>query len=189
MTTIDFDKKLVCGPEFVAVRIIDNCEDLKVGNIWLPQSAESNGRLARAVVENVGSKAAEEYGLAVGDIVMIDRLSTFAHTAPVAALKYNNVICKTNIDGTEYFPLKNMLFVEPERKDDMAKVNSIYVPGSYDGKLNLGTITKMNCDEELKLPFKVGDKVMLTKGADVVQINQTKLYIYKHDMIVATVED
>ena len=189
MTTIDFDKKLVCGPEFVAVRIIDNCEDLKVGNIWLPQSAESNGRLARAVVENVGTKAAEEYGLAVGDFVMIDRLSTFAHTAPVAALKYNNVICKTNNDGSEYFPLKNMLFVEPERKDDMAKVNSIYVPGSYDGKLNLGTITKMNCDEELKLPFKVGDKVMLTKGADVVQINQTKLYIYKHDMIVATVED
>lgn len=189
MTTIDFDKKLVCGPEFVAVRIIDNCEDLKVGNIWLPQSAESNGRLARAVVENVGSKAAEEYGLAVGDFVMIDRLSTFAHTAPVAALKYNNVICKTNNDGSEYFPLKNMLFVEPERKDDMAKVNSIYVPGSYDGKLNLGTITKMNCDEELKLPFKVGDKVMLTKGADVVQINQTKLYIYKYDMIVATVED
>ena len=120
---------------------------------------------------------------------MIDRLSTFAHTAPVAALKYNNVICKTNNDGSEYFPLKNMLFVEPERKDDMAKVNSIYVPGSYDGKLNLGTITKMNCDEELKLPFKVGDKVMLTKGADVVQINQTKLYIYKYDMIVATVED
>ena len=36
MTTIDFDKKLVCGPEFVAVRIVDNCEDLKVGSIWLP---------------------------------------------------------------------------------------------------------------------------------------------------------
>lgn len=35
MTTIQFDKKLECGPEFVAVRIIENGEDLKVGNIWL----------------------------------------------------------------------------------------------------------------------------------------------------------
>lgn len=189
MTTIEFDKKLKCGPEYVAVRIIENCEDLKVGSIWLPQAANANERLARAIVENVGSKAAEDYGIAVGDYVMIDRLSTFAHTAPVAALKYNNVICKTNADGSEFFPLKNMLFVEPEQREDMAEVNGIYVPGSYDGKLNLGTVVKMNCDSDLKLPFKVGDKVMLTKGADVVQVNQIKLHIYKHDMIVATVED
>ena len=36
MTTIKFDKKLICGPEFVAVRIIENCDDIKVGSIWLP---------------------------------------------------------------------------------------------------------------------------------------------------------
>lgn len=189
MTTIEFDKKLECGPEFVAVRIIENCEELKIGSIWLPQQAESNSRLARAIIENVGSKAKEEYGLEVGEYVMIDRLSTFAHTAPVAALKYNNVICKTNKDGSDYFPLKNMLFVEPEHHEDMSKVNNIYVPGSYDGKLNLGTIIKMNCDPELNLPFNVNDKVMMTKGADVVQIGQTKIHIYKHDMIIATIKD
>lgn len=189
MTTLEFDKKLNCGPEFVAVRIIENCEDLKVGSIWLPQGAEANSRLAFAIVENVGSKAAEEYGIVVGDYVMIDRLSTFAHTAPVAALRYNNVICKTNSDNSEYFPLKNMIFVEPTKHDDISKVNNIYVPGSYDGKLNTGTILKMNCDPELNLPFNVGDKVLLTKGADCVQINQTKLYIYKYDMIVATIQD
>ena len=189
MTTIQFDKKLECGPEFVAVRIIENGEDLKVGNIWLLQNAEANGRLARAVVEDAGSKAKSEYGIQPGDYVMIDRLSTFAHTAPVAALKYDSVICKTNEAGTEFFPLKNMLFVQPDQHENEAKVDNIFVLGGYDGKLNTGTILKMNCDEDLHLPFKVGDKVMLTKGADVVQFNQHKLHIYKHDMIVATIKD
>lgn len=119
---------------------------------------------------------------------MIDRLSTFAHTSPVAALRYNNVICLTDENQSEYFPVKNMLFVEPEKKEDFCKVDNIYVK-DYDGKLNIGTITKMNCDENLKLPFKVNDKVMLTKGADVVNVNETTLYIYKHDMIVATIKD
>ena len=47
----------------------------------------------------------------------------------------------------------------------------------------------MNCEDELNLHFKVNDRVLLTKGADVVQVNQSKLFIYKHDMIIATVED
>ena len=40
MVNIEFDKKLVCGPEYAAVRIIDNCEDLAIGNI-LTASTES----------------------------------------------------------------------------------------------------------------------------------------------------
>ena len=63
MTTIKFVKKLECGPEYVAVRIIENCEELKVGNIWLTAKANANDRLAHAQIESVGSKAAEEYGV------------------------------------------------------------------------------------------------------------------------------
>ena len=187
MTTIEFDKKLTCGPEYVSVRIIENCEDLKVGNIWLPQMAEANGRLAFGIIESVGSKAAEEYGIKEGDYVMFDRLSTFAHTAPVAATRYNNIICLTNKDQSEYFPLKNMLFVEPDGNTDIAKVNNVYVPASYSERLHTGTVTKMNCDGNL--PCNVGDKVLLTKGADYVQFGEKKLFIYKHDMIVAKIED
>lgn len=177
----------MCGPEYVSVRIIENCDELKVGSIWLPQTAEANGRLAFAKVENVGHIAAEKHGLKEGDYVMIDRLATFAHTAPVAALKYDSVICFADKDQAEYSPLKNMLFVEPDEKEDMTKVDNIYVM-NYADKLKLGTITKMNCDEALKLPFKVGDKVLLAKGGDHVQVNGRDLFIYKHDMIVATVE-
>lgn len=189
MTIIDFDKKLICGPEYVAVRIIDNCEELKIGSIWLPQTAESNSRLAFAKIENVGSKATEEYGLQVGDYVMIDRLSTFAHTAPVAALKYNNIICKTNENATEFWPLKNMVFVEPIKKDSMSKINNIYVPSSYDDKLNVGIIVKMNCCKDLDLPFNVGDKVLLSSGADNIKLGDKTIRIYKYDMIVATIKD
>lgn len=186
MTTITFDKKLECGPEYVAVRIIENCEELKVGNIWLTPKANANDRLAHAQIESVGSKAAEEYGLAVGDYVMIDRLATYAHTAPVAALKYNNVICKTDKDQIDYFPLKGMLFVEPDEKDDVTVVGGIAVQ-NYADKLRTGTITKENCQADL--PFKVGDKVLLSKGADRVEVNGKTLHIYKHDMVVATIKD
>ena len=189
MNQIQFDKKCKCGPEFVCVRILENCDELKVGSIWLPQSAEANSRLAHCIIEDVGHVAAEKYGLKTGDYVMIDRLSTFAHTAPVALLKFENVIVKTNKDKSDFWPLRNMVFVEPEKKEAFTMVGSIAVPTSASDKLKVGTITKMDCDEDLKLGFKVGDKVLVTKGADVVELGEVTLHIFKHDMIVCSFED
>ena len=108
MNTISFDKKVICGPEFVALRIIDNLNDMQLDGVWLPDTVEANNRLAHCIIENVGSKAAEEYGIKIGDYVMIDRLSTFAHTSPVCMCRYNNVICKTNKDRSEYHPLRSL---------------------------------------------------------------------------------
>ena len=119
---------------------------------------------------------------------MIDRLSTFAHTYPVALLRYNNIITLTNKEQTEYFPLRNMAFVEPDEKDSVSNVGGIYVC-NYDDKLNIGTLTKSNIDEELNVPFKVGDKVLLTKGADAIEMNNITLRIYKHDMLICKIED
>ena len=106
MNITKFDKKCKCCPDFVAVRILDNCDELKVGSIYLPSTSKLNERLARCIVEDVGTNAAEKYGICVGDYVYIDRLSTFAHTAPVALLKYENVIMKTNKDATEFYPAR-----------------------------------------------------------------------------------
>lgn len=188
MNLIQFDKKCKCGPEFVCVRIIENCDNLKVGSIYLPQNSEVNTRLAFAQIEDVGWKAAEEYGLKNGDYVLFDRLSTFAHTYPVALTRYNNIIVKTDKDRSDYFPLRNMAFVEPDKKEAVTNLNGIFVP-NYSGKLMLGTIVKANFDEELKVPFKPNDRVLLAKGADIVQLGTTTLHIYKHDMLVCTVED
>ena len=186
MTTLQFDKKVECGPEFVALRILENCDQLKVGNIWLPEMTGANARLAHCIIENCGTKAADEYGIKAGDYVMIDRLSTFAHTAPVCLCRYNNVICLTNKDRTEFRPLKDMVFVEPDEKEAIAKVGNIYVPGAYDDKLNIGTVTDINVKDSA-YPFKKGDKVLVTKGADMVEFGECKIYIYKKDMLICRI--
>lgn len=114
MTTIEFDKKLKCGSDFVAVKVITNDEEVNIGGIYLPDSFQANGRLAFCLVEDIGKNASEKTGIKTGDYVMIDRLATFAWTAPSAALKYDSVICKTNASRSEYFPLEGSLFVEPD---------------------------------------------------------------------------
>ena len=188
MNTISFDKKVICGPEFVALRIIDNLNDMQLDGVWLPDTVEANTRLAHCIIENIGSKAAEEYGIKIGDYVMIDRLSTFAHTSPVCMCRYNNVICKTNKDRSEYHPLRNMLFVELDEKNNVSNVDGVYIE-NYANKLNIGYITDENLDIDIKetVGFNLGDRVVMTKGPDIVSIGDRLLYIYKHDMIVCKV--
>jgi len=188
MTTLEFDKKVTCGPEYVALRIIENFDQMKIGDIYVPSMTEENARLAFCRIEDCGSKASAEYGIKAGDYVMIDRLATFAHTAPVALVKYNNVICRTDEGKSEFYPLRNMLFVEPDSKDPASQLGGVWVPGAFD-RLNTGRITAMNCDEGLGLPFEVGDQVLVTKGADVLDMGQRKIHIYKHDMIICKIEE
>lgn len=186
MTTLKFDRKVKCGPEFVALRILENCDQLKVGNIWLPEMTGENARLAHCRIEDCGAKAASEYGIKAGDYVMIDRLSTFAHTAPVCVCRYNNVICLTDEKRTSFRPLKDMVFVEPDRKEAVAEVGGVYVPGDYDSRLNTGTVTAINVGGG-EYQFAVGDKVVVTKGADIMELGETKVYIYKKDMLVCKI--
>lgn len=188
MNTIEFDKKLKCGKDFVAVTVIDTEDELKVGNVYLPDSYASNERLAFCKVEDVGAGAKEKLGVDVGDYVMIDRLATFAWTAPSAALKYDSVICKTNAEKSEFFPLKDTMFVEPDEKDGTTNVGNLVVV-NYDKRLNLGTIVKMGFEKSDEYPFEVGDKVMLVKGGDMIDISGMKIHIFKKDMIICTVEE
>lgn len=188
MTTTEFNKKVECGSDFVAVKIIENCDELKIGSIYIPQSSQQNTRLAFCQIESIGKNAMEKTGCKVGNYVMIDRLATFGHTLPVACLKYDSVICLANEDKTNFFPLKDMLFVEPDDKDDVTNVDGIYMM-NYAEKLNLGTIKKIGFEKSESYPFEVGNKVMMTKGADIVQFGEVKIYIYKKDMIICTVEE
>ena len=188
MTTIQFDKKLKCGNDFVAVEVLDTQDELKVGSVYLPDSFGSNMRLAHCKVTDVGVGAKDRLSIDAGDYVMIDRLATFAWTAPSAALKYDSVIMKTNADRTSYEPLKDMMFVEPDQKDDITEVNGVLVT-NYDARLNTGTITKIGFEKSDEYPFEVNDKVMLVKGGDEIDLDGSKIYIYKKDMIVCKIED
>lgn len=188
MTTIEFNKKLTCGSDFVAVTVIEVHNELKVGNIYLPDSVGENSRLAFCKVDDVGQNAHDKLGIEVGDYVMIDRLATFAWTAPSAVLKYDSVICKTNEEKSEFFPLKDTLFVEPDAKDGTTEVDGLLVV-NYDKRLNLGTITKTGFEMTDEYPFKPGDRVMLVKGGDVIDLGDALIHIFKKDMIICTVED
>ena len=119
---------------------------------------------------------------------MIDRLATFAWTAPSAALKYDSVIMKADAEQHECFPLKDCLFVEPDNKDNTSDVNGLLVV-NYDKRLKTGTIIKMAFDSSEEYPFKVGDKVMLVKSGDRVDLNGKTIYIYKKDMFVCIIEE
>ena len=180
---IQFDKKVKCGPEFVALRILDKCDKIEFGGIYLPQTTATNMRLGFYVIEDIGSKASEETGLSVGDYVLADRLSSFAHTEPVCLMKYNNIICLTNKDRSKYMPLRNQVFVEHDKKEDVSNVGGVYVQ-NYTAKLNTGTIISINADDDAALPFEVGDKVMLVKGGDQIDLGDTTFTIYKPDMLI-----
>lgn len=98
---------------------------------------------------------------------MIDRLATFAWTAPSAALKYDSLICKTDENRSDYFPLEGSLFVEPDAKDDISDVNGIFV-ANYTKRLNTGVVTKAGFEKTDEFPFGIGDRVMLVKGGDQI---------------------
>ena len=119
---------------------------------------------------------------------MIDRLATFAWTAPAAALKYDSVICKTNSTKTDFWPLKDSMFVAPDKKNDVTDVNGIAVL-NYEHRLNTGVIVKTAFEKTDDYPFEPGQRVMLVKGGDHIQIGEASFHIFKKDMIVCVIED
>lgn len=183
MGIIAFDKKVKCGPEFVALRILDKIENLNMGEIYIPQTTGENMRLGFYIIEDIGSKASEETNLKVGEYVLADRLSSFAHTEPVCLMKYNNIICKTNKERNGYIPLRNQVFVKHDKKEDVSNVGGVYVQ-NYTAKLNTGTIVSINVDDTANIPFQVGDRVMLVKGGDQIDLGDTTFTIYKPDMLI-----
>lgn len=185
---INFDKTVICGPEYVALREIDSG---KIGQteagFFISEEAAENNKLGFYKVQNVGEEARKNYGLKEDDYVMADRLASFYHTSPVCLMKYTNVIVKTNENRTEYKPLKNMIFVEEEKKE-IKNSNGFYLQNDPN-ELRLGTIIDMNVDEKdfPNLPFKVGDKVMLVRGGDLVQFGQRMFFVFKPDQIICKV--
>lgn len=188
MTNIFFDEKCVPNHDYVVIRIIDNAEHLKAGNIILAETAFSNEKLAFGKIEAVGKNAAKEYGLEAGQYCLFDRLSTFYHTAPVCVVKYNNVIVLTNEDRSEYFPVRGTLFVD-ETKDSFQEKKGVFIANTEENEVHSGTITKTNLHEGQDFPFQIGDKVMLVKGADMVKLRGRMLYIYKPESVIVKLLD
>lgn len=185
--TIEFNKKCIPAPDYVVLEIINRNDKFTVGKILVAESCFSNERVCHAKVLAVGKNAEKEYGLKIGDYVVADRLATVAQTAPVALIKYCNIIAKTNEDNTKFSPLRNMVFVKDEQ-DQVSKVGTILVQ-NYKKKLNIGRVVAMNLDSDVEVPYSVGDNVLIAKGGDSFQIGDDHVFIYKHDMLCCKVID
>jgi co-chaperonin GroES (HSP10) len=185
--TINFNKKCIPATDYVVLRVIDRNDNMKMGGILLSKNNFSNERLGFYQVEEVGENAHNEYGLEKGDYVVADRLAQCYPTEPICVMKYVNVIAKTNKDNSQYSPLKNMVFVKDE-VNTTQNINGILV-NNYNKSLKIGEVVSMNISDDITVPYKKGDKVMLSKGGDSFQIGTEHVYIYKYDMIVAKVEE
>jgi len=160
------------------------------GGIIVPEDAEINNRLGFYEIISLGDKAKDEYGLKVGEYVYADRLSVFYDTNPICIMKYENIICRADETGKKLSPLKNAIFVDDIKQDDVYKddTNLIFL-ASTSAYIPRGTITEMNIDEK-KYPYlKIGDVIILTDGADKCTINCKTFRIYKPEMIIAKFEE
>lgn len=185
--TIEFNEKCIPAPDYVVLRVIDRNDNFDIGGILMPSSSFSNERVGFYQVVDVGSNAAKEYGLKIGDYVVADRLAQCYKTRPIAVMKYTNVIARTDEKNMTFSPLRNMVFV----KDDPHKATDVggILVNNYNKQLNIGEVVAMNVDEDIEVPFKVGDNVMISKGGDTFQIGTMHIFIYKYDMIVCKVEN
>lgn len=188
MVTIHFDEKCVPNHDYVVIRVVDNAQLLKAKNIILSENAFSNEKLAFGKIEAVGKNAAREYKLEPGQYCLFDRLATFYHTEPVCVVKYNNVIVLTNENRSDYFPVGSTLFVD-ETKEAYENKKGVFVANTEESEIHSGVISKMNLLETQDFPFSIGDKVMLTKGADHVTIDGKQFFIYKPESVIVKIVD
>ena len=185
--TIEFNKKCIPATDYVVLRVINRNEEMRLGNVYVASGEFSNERVAYGEVLEVGKNAEKEYGLAKFDYVVFDRLATVAQTAPIALTKYVNIIAKTDKDNKTFSPLRNMVFVKDEN-DTVTKVGNVLVQ-NYNKKLNIGRVVAMNIDNDIEVPYQVGDNVLITKGGDSFQIGDDHIFIYKHDKLCCKVCD
>lgn len=172
----------------VCLRLINSGEDRIADGIYIPVKIEANNRLGLYEVISVGPEAATAYDLAVGDYVYADRLSVYYDTKPYCYMKYENLIVRCDKDGNNLTPFKDMAIVEEIPLAAVQNLGSLYV-SSTSHTIPYGKITALNCKSKKYDYVAVGDKIVMTAGADTMVINSKKYSIYKLDMIIAKCED
>jgi co-chaperonin GroES (HSP10) len=181
-----YDKQLrIVAKDKVALRAFVKNTERIIGGIYLLEKYDINTRMNKYEITSIGTEAAEETGLKIGDIVCADALSRFYDTFPVSVIKYENIIFRINKEETEIYPLRNMLIVEIDKLEESNRKGVLVLSDL----LPVGTITHINVDKKKKCGLKVGDKVLITNDCDLVVYKGKKVYIFKYDDVIAKVED
>ena len=195
---IHFDRDCEPASDIVVLRIIDNDTlSSKGGGFVIGDDSLRNLRVGFAKIEKIGQEAKEKTGLDAGAYVFYDKLATFYHTEPVAMLRWNALIMESNAEKTKYRALGGRCIVQ-EVKEEVGR-GSFIIPTSDELRIGvIKSITPPYTMTEHTIPFKVGDKVLLTKDerdtlhgfkGDSTLDPSSPIYIYKTDAIICKVVD
>ena len=195
---IHFDNEnLTPATDCVVIKIVDS-DTLasQSSGFVIGEESMRNMRVGFAKVLKIGKEAKERTGLSEGSWVYYDKLSTFYHTEPIAVLRYNGLIMETNETKTKYRALEGRVIVqEIKENDDSDKL--FVIPTSKEMKIGIiKSITPPYDGKEV--PFKVGDKILLTKD-ECDELNgftgdneldpSLPIYIYKTDNIICKIHE
>ena len=195
---IHFDRDCEPANDIVVLRVIDiDTLSSKKSGFVIGDDSLRNLRLGFYQIEKIGSEAREMTGLDVGAYVFADKLASFYHTEPIALMRYNALIMETNAEKTKYRALGGRCIVQ--EVDSESGSSGFVIPTSDEMKIGvIKSITPPYTMTESAVPFKVGDRILLTKDEhDTLHgfkgdssLDPTKpILIYKTDAIIAKVND
>ena len=195
---IHFDRDCEPASDIVVLRIIDNDTlSSKDRGFVIGDDSLRNLRVGFAKIEKIGKEAKEKTGLDIGSWVFYDKLATFYHTEPIAMLRWNAIILESNPEKTKYKAMAGRCIVQEISENEES--GGFIIPTS--DEMHIGVIKSitppytMNPDA---YPFKVGDKILLTKEErDTLhgfkgdsELDPSKpILIYKTDAIIAKIND
>ena len=193
-----FDKDCEPANDVVVLKIVDN-DTLSSKNTGFTIGDDSlrNLRVGFYQIVKIGSEAKKMTGLDVGSYVFADKLAAFYHTEPIALMRYNALIMESNLEKTKYRALGGRCIVQAV--DEEKEASGFVVPTSDEMKIGvIKSITPPYTMTANAIPFKVGDKVLMTKEeCDVLHgfrgdadLDPTKpIYIYKTDCIICKINE
>ena len=195
---IHFEKDCEPASDIVVLRIIDNDTlSSKSGGFVIGDETLRNLRVGFAKIEKIGKEAKEKTGLDIGSWVFYDKLATFYHTEPIAMLRWNAIILESNPEKTKYKAMAGRCIVQEVSENEES--GGFIIPTS--DEMHIGVIKSITPPYTMNpnaYPFKIGDKILLTKEErDTLhgfkgdsELDPSKpIYIYKTDAIICKIND
>lgn len=197
---IYFDKDCEPASDIVILDILDNDTlSSKDTGFVVGDDMLRNLRVGFYKVIKLGKEAKEMTGLSEGAYVFADRLASFYHTYPRCAMRYNALIMESNLERTKYRALGGRCIVQETTLEVQSEGSGFIIPTSDEMKIGvIKSITPPYTKTSDSIPFKVGDKVLLTKDErDVLhgfkgdgELDPTKpILIYKTEHIICKINN
>lgn len=196
---IHFEKDCEPASDIVVLKIIDSDTlSSKDKGFVIGDETLRNLRVGFAQIEKIGSEAKERTGLDVGKFVYYDKLAVFYHTEPIGLVRWNALIMESNLEKTKYKAMAGRCIVQ-EVDLGNEEAGGFVIPGS--DEMHIGVIKSITPPYTVNpeaYPFKVGDKILLTKEErDTLhgfkgdsELDPSKpILIYKTDAIIAKIND